>query len=201
MLQLITRVCFSPSVNIFDTDRSGTIGFEEFAGLWKYIKDWWVKCCIPTCMEVDLARVWCLMVPLIIEVLIFICHIVIENKPGKVSSDTLTRIDRVPLLGPSFGMLLIRCDLTSDSSSHSLSDWLNSSHLYITPTWLHSLASDYRHICFNSWSASTVSGFAIRSHSAIPVPFPSVRDASSLKDKICSLVISFTRRSLEAWPY
>ncbi|CAH7669255.1 hypothetical protein BY996DRAFT_4598529, partial [Phakopsora pachyrhizi] len=27
-------------MNIFDTDRSGTIGFEEFAGLWKYIKDW-----------------------------------------------------------------------------------------------------------------------------------------------------------------
>ncbi|KAI0087074.1 hypothetical protein BDY19DRAFT_986188 [Irpex rosettiformis] len=25
---------------IFDTDRSGTIGFNEFAGLWKYIKDW-----------------------------------------------------------------------------------------------------------------------------------------------------------------
>jgi hypothetical protein len=23
-----------------DTDRSGTIGFNEFAGLWKYIKDW-----------------------------------------------------------------------------------------------------------------------------------------------------------------
>jgi len=27
-------------MNIFDTDRSGTIGFNEFAGLWKYIKDW-----------------------------------------------------------------------------------------------------------------------------------------------------------------
>ncbi|KAA1081108.1 hypothetical protein PGT21_029517 [Puccinia graminis f. sp. tritici] len=27
-------------MNIFDTDRSGTIGFDEFAGLWKYIKDW-----------------------------------------------------------------------------------------------------------------------------------------------------------------
>ncbi|EGG04495.1 uncharacterized protein MELLADRAFT_117078 [Melampsora larici-populina 98AG31] len=27
-------------MNIFDTDRSGTVGFEEFAGLWKYIKDW-----------------------------------------------------------------------------------------------------------------------------------------------------------------
>jgi Ca2+-binding EF-hand superfamily protein len=25
---------------IFDTDRSGTIGFNEFSGLWKYIKDW-----------------------------------------------------------------------------------------------------------------------------------------------------------------
>jgi len=25
---------------MFDTDRSGTIGFGEFAGLWKYIKDW-----------------------------------------------------------------------------------------------------------------------------------------------------------------
>ena len=23
-----------------DTDRSGTIGFNEFSGLWKYIKDW-----------------------------------------------------------------------------------------------------------------------------------------------------------------
>ena len=23
-----------------DTDRSGTIGFNEFAGLWKYIKEW-----------------------------------------------------------------------------------------------------------------------------------------------------------------
>jgi len=27
-------------MNIFDTDRSGTIGYNEFAGLWKYIKDW-----------------------------------------------------------------------------------------------------------------------------------------------------------------
>jgi len=27
-------------MNIFDTDRSGQIGFTEFAGLWKYIKDW-----------------------------------------------------------------------------------------------------------------------------------------------------------------
>ncbi|THG99246.1 hypothetical protein EW026_g3077 [Hermanssonia centrifuga] len=27
-------------MSIFDTDRSGTIGFAEFAGLWKYIKDW-----------------------------------------------------------------------------------------------------------------------------------------------------------------
>ncbi|KAH9935153.1 uncharacterized protein BXZ73DRAFT_89520 [Epithele typhae] len=27
-------------MTIFDTDRSGTIGFHEFAGLWKYIKDW-----------------------------------------------------------------------------------------------------------------------------------------------------------------
>jgi Ca2+-binding EF-hand superfamily protein len=25
---------------IQDTDRSGTIGFNEFTGLWKYIKDW-----------------------------------------------------------------------------------------------------------------------------------------------------------------
>ncbi|EAU88343.1 apoptosis-linked protein [Coprinopsis cinerea okayama7 len=25
---------------IFDTDRSGTINFTEFAGLWKYIQDW-----------------------------------------------------------------------------------------------------------------------------------------------------------------
>ncbi|KAH8827799.1 EF-hand [Flagelloscypha sp. PMI_526] len=28
------------SCPIFDTDRSGTIGFNEFSGLWKYIKDW-----------------------------------------------------------------------------------------------------------------------------------------------------------------
>jgi len=27
-------------MNIFDVDRSGTIGFNEFSGLWKYIKDW-----------------------------------------------------------------------------------------------------------------------------------------------------------------
>ncbi|KAH8103456.1 EF-hand [Cristinia sonorae] len=27
-------------MTIFDTDRSGTIGFNEFAGLWKYIKEW-----------------------------------------------------------------------------------------------------------------------------------------------------------------
>ncbi|EEB91252.1 hypothetical protein MPER_10422 [Moniliophthora perniciosa FA553] len=27
-------------MSIFDVDRSGTIGFNEFAGLWKYIKDW-----------------------------------------------------------------------------------------------------------------------------------------------------------------
>jgi len=27
-------------MNIFDTDRSGTIGFNEFAGLWQYIQDW-----------------------------------------------------------------------------------------------------------------------------------------------------------------
>jgi len=27
-------------MNIFDTDRSGQIGFNEFSGLWKYIKDW-----------------------------------------------------------------------------------------------------------------------------------------------------------------
>jgi len=27
-------------MSIFDTDRSGTIAFNEFAGLWKYIKDW-----------------------------------------------------------------------------------------------------------------------------------------------------------------
>jgi len=27
-------------MNIFDVDRSGTIGFNEFTGLWKYIKDW-----------------------------------------------------------------------------------------------------------------------------------------------------------------
>jgi len=27
-------------MNIFDTDRSGSIGFVEFSGLWKYIADW-----------------------------------------------------------------------------------------------------------------------------------------------------------------
>jgi len=27
-------------MNIFDTDRSGTISFKEFVGLWKYIADW-----------------------------------------------------------------------------------------------------------------------------------------------------------------
>ncbi|KIY73045.1 EF-hand [Cylindrobasidium torrendii FP15055 ss-10] len=27
-------------MSIFDVDRSGTIGFNEFAGLWKYIQDW-----------------------------------------------------------------------------------------------------------------------------------------------------------------
>ncbi|KIJ69605.1 hypothetical protein HYDPIDRAFT_24429 [Hydnomerulius pinastri MD-312] len=27
-------------MNIFDTDHSGTIGFQEFAGLWKYIAEW-----------------------------------------------------------------------------------------------------------------------------------------------------------------
>jgi len=27
-------------IGMFDTDKNGTIGFSEFAGLWKYIKDW-----------------------------------------------------------------------------------------------------------------------------------------------------------------
>lgn len=27
-------------MNIFDTDRNGSIVFEEFSGLWKYISDW-----------------------------------------------------------------------------------------------------------------------------------------------------------------
>jgi Ca2+-binding EF-hand superfamily protein len=27
-------------MNMFDTDNSGTIGFNEFAALWKYIEDW-----------------------------------------------------------------------------------------------------------------------------------------------------------------
>lgn len=27
-------------MSIFDVDRSGTIGFNEFAGLWQYVKDW-----------------------------------------------------------------------------------------------------------------------------------------------------------------
>jgi len=27
-------------MSIFDSDRSGSIGFNEFSGLWKYIKDW-----------------------------------------------------------------------------------------------------------------------------------------------------------------
>ena len=31
-------------MTLFDTDRSGTVGFQEFAGLWKYIKDWQGVC-------------------------------------------------------------------------------------------------------------------------------------------------------------
>lgn len=27
-------------LNLFDVDRSGTIGFPEFSGLWTYIKEW-----------------------------------------------------------------------------------------------------------------------------------------------------------------
>lgn len=27
-------------MSLFDSDRSGTIGFPEFTGLWKYIEDW-----------------------------------------------------------------------------------------------------------------------------------------------------------------
>ncbi|KAG8857116.1 hypothetical protein FRC20_000349 [Serendipita sp. 405] len=27
-------------MTLFDTDRSGTIGFQEFSGLWQYIKEW-----------------------------------------------------------------------------------------------------------------------------------------------------------------
>jgi len=27
-------------MGMFDSDRSGSIGFNEFVGLWKYIKDW-----------------------------------------------------------------------------------------------------------------------------------------------------------------
>jgi len=27
-------------ITMFDTDRNGTIGFSEFSGLWKYIKEW-----------------------------------------------------------------------------------------------------------------------------------------------------------------
>ncbi|GAA5904254.1 hypothetical protein JCM5296_007417 [Sporobolomyces johnsonii] len=27
-------------MNIFDTDMSGSIGFQEFAGLWQYVKEW-----------------------------------------------------------------------------------------------------------------------------------------------------------------
>jgi len=27
-------------MNIFDTDRNGSIGFQEFTGLWKYISEW-----------------------------------------------------------------------------------------------------------------------------------------------------------------
>jgi len=27
-------------MGLFDTDRSGTIGFQEFVGLWKYIAEW-----------------------------------------------------------------------------------------------------------------------------------------------------------------
>ncbi|KAI9032633.1 hypothetical protein CLU79DRAFT_727211 [Phycomyces nitens] len=33
-------------VNMFDTDNTGTISFEEFKGLWKYIEDW--KRCFQT---------------------------------------------------------------------------------------------------------------------------------------------------------
>ncbi|CAO3621875.1 unnamed protein product [Cunninghamella blakesleeana] len=33
-------------VNMFDTDNTGTIDFQEFAGLWKYIEDW--KRCFQT---------------------------------------------------------------------------------------------------------------------------------------------------------
>ncbi|KAH9905534.1 uncharacterized protein B0H18DRAFT_1132107 [Fomitopsis serialis] len=27
-------------MTIFDVDRSGTIGYDEFVGLWKHVKDW-----------------------------------------------------------------------------------------------------------------------------------------------------------------
>ncbi|KAI8085150.1 uncharacterized protein BX664DRAFT_338632 [Halteromyces radiatus] len=37
-------------VNMFDTDNTGTIDFQEFAGLWKYIEDW--KRCFQT-FDVD----------------------------------------------------------------------------------------------------------------------------------------------------
>jgi len=40
-MTLCTRVCPCLSfLCIQDVDRSGTIGFNEFAGIWKYIKDW-----------------------------------------------------------------------------------------------------------------------------------------------------------------
>ncbi|KAI5479233.1 hypothetical protein MNV49_003927 [Pseudohyphozyma bogoriensis] len=32
--------CIKMLLNLFDADRSGTIGFNEFSGLWNYIKEW-----------------------------------------------------------------------------------------------------------------------------------------------------------------
>jgi len=29
-----------PYIGMFDHDHSGTIGFHEFSGLWKYVTDW-----------------------------------------------------------------------------------------------------------------------------------------------------------------
>ncbi|KAF8516909.1 hypothetical protein BU17DRAFT_92271 [Hysterangium stoloniferum] len=37
---LSTNILAWMLMNIFDVDRSGTISFNEFSGLWKYISDW-----------------------------------------------------------------------------------------------------------------------------------------------------------------
>ncbi len=39
MLIVIVLILFSAS-GMFDKDNSGTINFQEFAALWKYVTDW-----------------------------------------------------------------------------------------------------------------------------------------------------------------